>query len=312
MKRIAVVCACLFLGWAGVSAQDGGTVYEGKNGAKVTFFPNQTGFDLVGVSEDGRFFYGSSSNGAAFIYELAKDSMAFLEESNIGLLQVKDWNNYASTKYTLLNGVKKIVSEYVRTLHIDLDVESVSGDLKTLFAGYYNQGVTSDGKAAYNTLRIDAESGELIDTLPWVYPSMQRPGYMNKTFGASQDGKIVVGTSSVPFALYNTSPAFWDLEAGTSYYVGIGEDMEAGTTEGELASCNNDGTVLCGRIGNGKNFRAYIIKYNKTARTLEHVAVPLWAGSASSSASAVSETGMVVGIEDSRSFLYDMNTGEKY
>ncbi|MDE5610256.1 MAG: T9SS type A sorting domain-containing protein, partial [Bacteroidales bacterium] len=86
----------------------------------------------------------------------------------------------------------------------------------------------------------------------------------------------------------------------------------AGTTEGVLTSCNNDGTILCGGIGDGDRNRAYIINYDKTARTFERVAVPLWPGSASSTAYAVSETGIVVGVEDSRTFVYDMNSGEKY
>ncbi|MDE7102514.1 MAG: hypothetical protein K2O37_06925, partial [Bacteroidales bacterium] len=221
-------------------------------------------------------------------------------------------NNYATTVYTMLNGERHDILGEVWNTHTELEIVAVSGDFKTLFAVYFDGGVTDGGYSSLGTLRIDAESGAIIDTLPWVYPSMHRAGYMNKAFGASQDGKIVVGTSSAPFAFYNTSPVFWDLEANMSYYVGIGEDQDAGTTEGSLASCNNDGTLLCGEIGNGKYNRAYIIKYDKSARTCERVAVPLWAGSSSSMAAAVSETGMVVGSENSGTFLYDMISGEKY
>lgn len=309
MKKIAVACACLGLFLAGGFAQQGATVYE-SDYAKVTFFNSHMGFDLVGVSADGKFFYGSSSAGTAFIYDVAAGQMHPLNETNIGLLAVKDLNNYATTSYTMLDGIKHSLSDEVRDTHIELDVEAASGDLKTLFAGYYDAG--SVGYDAYSSVRIDAESGEILDTLPWVYPQMQTAGYMNRSFGASQDGKIVVGTSSAPFAFTNTSPVFWDLEAGRSFYVGIGEDREAGTTEGALASCNNDGTLMCGYIGNGRTDRAYVFRYDKATYSFERVAVPLWAGSSTSMAYAVSETGLVVGSEDAKTFLFDMTTGEKY
>lgn len=316
MKKFAVACACLTLGWAAGSAQEGRTVYKSEN-AKVTFFGNQTGFDYVGLSDDGRFFHGSGASGDAFILEVAKDSMEYLTGGE--LLRVKDWTNYASTTYTMLDGTIHKVSEEVRGAHMDLSVENVSGDLRTLFAAYFDKGQTEGGMSACGTLRVDAVSGRLLDTLAWVWPIMHGPGYMNRTFGASEDGRIVVGTSSAPFAFTNTSPVFWDLDADTSYYVGIGEDedaKEAGTTEGVLISCNGDGTLLCGSIGDGRKARAYIIKYDRTARTFERVAVPLWVGSTSSVAYAVSENGMVVGTEaggeSSRTFIYDMNSGEKY
>ncbi|MDE5610366.1 MAG: hypothetical protein K2I66_08290, partial [Bacteroidales bacterium] len=314
MKRIAAIGACLILGWAGVSAQnEDRVVYKGENGAKVTFFNDQLGFDMVGVSDDGRYFHGSASGGAAFIYEVGTGTLKALPEDYIGLLRVKDFKNYASTRYTMLDSVKYFVDDDIVFNHKEFNLETASGDLKTLFGGYYNPGASGNTLSAYGTLRIDAVTGKIIDTLPWVYPEMQTAGHMNKTFGASQDGKIVVGTSSAPFGFYNTSPVFWDLEADTNYYVGIGEDRESGTTGGSLSSCNNDGTLLCGVIGDGKeDERAYIIKYDKTAHTFERVAVPLWPGSANSIAAEVSETGMVVGGEDLRTFLYDMNTGEKY
>ena len=303
MKRIAVICACLMIGWAGVFAQEV-TTYGSEN-AKVTFFNELTGYDLVGISDDGRFFYGSAQGGSSFIYEVAKDSISYKDGGDF--LRVKDWNNYVAARYTLLNGERHTLPAGLRNTHIELGVDAASADLKTLFAGYYDPGKTPEGQSSYSTLRINAETGELIDTLPWVYPIMQMPGYINKAVWTSNDGKVVVGMSSSPNGLYNTNPAFWDLEAGTRYDVGF-----TGAPDGELIGCNNDGTVLCGAIGDGNRTRAYLIDYDKSAGSSTRVEVPLWATSTTSSAYAVSETGIVVGAEEGRTFVYDRNSGEKY
>ena len=136
MKRIAAIGVGLILSWAGVSAQNGGgTVYEGKNGAKVTFFPNQLGYDLVGISDDGRFFYGSSEGGAAFIYKVGEKDIKALTEDNIGLIRVKDFDNYSSTRYTMLEGKKYFIDDNIYFDHQAFSLEPASGDLKNLFGG---------------------------------------------------------------------------------------------------------------------------------------------------------------------------------
>ena len=121
MKRIAVICTCLILGWAGVFAQEVTTTYGSEN-AKVTYFNELTGFDLVGISDDGRFFYGSAQGGTSFIYEVAKDSISYKDGGDF--LRVKDWNNYVAARYTLLNGERHTLPAGLRNTHIELGVDA--------------------------------------------------------------------------------------------------------------------------------------------------------------------------------------------
>lgn len=302
-KSVWAVLSLLMTGGLFAQAPSEVATIEGKNGT-MKIFDVLSGFNDVSLSRNGKFFFGKFEQSNGFVYDIEADSIVIVE--GYGIVEMKDWDNYLTTSFAVVDGKKyelsDIVSRYDR-----LTFDAASEDIRTIKAFCYVG-------SSYDNVLFETLTGKAIDTLDHKWPDHVGGGFGSMALGMSNDATVLAGRSSAPFALSNFSPVFWDRQLDTCYYIG-GEERGI-NTDGSLYAANNDGSLICGDMGES----AVVVKYDRQARSFVVERIPLAAGCEVSYSFCVSEKGQVLGVDQvstvdvysRKAFLYDAKTSEKY
>ena len=289
-------------------------IVQGKAGKQIVF--RSIPMPEMHLSRNGKFLTGRSEyegeDLGGVIYDIEKDSIKFMTSS---VLDVIDWNNYATTSYVVIDGKEYYDFMKLRNDWNSFVIEEASADLLTLRAGLY---ITRKG-ADWSNIIIDTKTGRVLDTLRDLDPSYPLGGKINMGWAMSDDAKIVVGRASLKGAPVNISPTFWDRDKDSVYFPGYKYTNDNGKellSSGELWDINGSGTLICGVISE----RACVFSYNRTTGTRGPVKyLDLSPGYDQSTAYKMNESGMVVGTEQMgidiysrRAFIYNTEKDQKY
>lgn len=274
-------------------------IVQGKK-AKMTMMTQMKGFAETNLSRNEKYVFGGIEDEASvgFIYEIATGKALLVEDGAVK--EVIDFENYVTDNYVMRDGEKLDL-----TLPDGFTFEDANADY-TLFRlfGYIGKN--------YANIFMDA-TGKVVDTLDPHWPEMVQPGYGTMGLGMNDDASVVAGRSSAPFAFSNFSPVFWDRVAGKSFFVGT--ESAQGGADGTLYGTNKSGNIIVGDIDE----IAYVINYNREQGSFTKTAIQPSMGHTLSYAFNVSETGVVIGVDQTEStdvygrvpFLYFIETGEK-
>ena len=275
------------------------TVIQGERG-EARLLNAAQGITDVRLSRNERYVVHSfvdASASVAMVYDIANDTWTTFE--GVAMAEYVDSDNYVTSSY--------IVRDGQRIDPAQSGFEYASAGLDTIF-GFVER---EDATGWYRSYIYDGQ-GEFIEALPmhWNDPEVTGSGYGAMALGLSNDGSIVAGRSSAPFAHTNFSPVFWDLANDTSFFVGTTDNAD-----GSLYNTNNDGTIICGDNGD----EAVVILYDKAAQSMEVRRIQPSLGNTVCFAFSISENGWVLGADQSSSadifsrepFLYNINSGQR-
>lgn len=281
-------------------------VVEGQRGT-MKIFDALGGFNEVYLSRNEQFFYGKFESTNGFIYDIKNEA---LEVFDYGIIAVNDLDNYVANTFAVIEGQRYDFDMQGLAAQLgggNFAIEEASADLRTLRAFCYIG-------AYYRNVFIETTTGRISDTLPHPWPDYTEGGTGAMGLGMSNDAMVVAGRASAPFAYTNFSPVFWDRQIDTFYYVG-GSDRGI-NTDGSLHATNNDGSLICGDVGD----IAWVYRYDRASRSFSGTRIDPSAGNEISYAYAISEKGQVLGVDQMsgpdvysrQAFLYNMDKGEKY
>lgn len=289
---------------------------QGKAG-KMIVFKSLGGLSEFVLSRNSKFLMGrsggseDSEDNMGIIYEIATEKYEITPSS---VIEVIDWDNYVTTTYAKIGGKEYTEFRDLVPQTIKLAIEEASADLLTLRAGLY---LTRSG-ADWSNILIETKTGKILDTLKDLDPTFPLGAKMTMGWKMSADTKIIGGRASLTGGGINYTPAVWDRDRDTVYFVGYtykdnnGKDL---FTAGEMWDVNAAGTLLCGSIRE----KACILKYNRETGERDISYIDYFPGYDHALAYRMSGNGLIVGYEQMgidinsrRPYIYDMNHDEKY
>jgi hypothetical protein len=328
-RTLFLSCALTFLAIAGTVKAGPATekgdveIMRGQRG-KYIFFKEAAGIQLVYSSPDTRYIGGGreldNNISIGFVYDIVSDS--FFSTYPNSAQYIYSPNLYAGDNRIVKNGqVIPLDPVYHGTpsdYYESLGIWAATPNLDKFFVMGYNGLWDNPGNRIrmVNLMFVYDSDGHVLDTIKPVWDmetegeSDVNAGYGERINACNSDGTVLVGHSCYVPGNTNFTAAFWDLQNDTSF--GMFESEE--NCWGTLQAVNNDGSIIVGDIAS----KVWLIRYDRQAKSYTKEQIPYSPGMQYSLSSGISETGLILYVQqtssaaiDSReTYLYNTADGE--